>query len=65
MNEDDREVLFNAWVGQHLALVGRVARSYVDTEEDCENWFRKSCSKSGFRFRDLSGRPSRLPGFTG
>ncbi|MCE5301893.1 MAG: RNA polymerase sigma factor [Planctomycetaceae bacterium] len=37
MNEDEREVLFNAWVGQHLALVGRVARSYVDTEEDCQD----------------------------
>ena len=36
MNEDDREALFNAWVGQHLALVGRVARSYADTEEDCQ-----------------------------
>ena len=36
MNEDDREGLFHAWVGQHLALVGRVARSYADTEEDCQ-----------------------------
>ena len=36
MNEDDREALFNAWVGQHLALVGRVARGYADTEEDCQ-----------------------------
>lgn len=37
MNEDDREALFNAWVGLYLALVGRVARSYVDTEEDCQD----------------------------
>ena len=37
MNEDDREALFNAWVGQHLALVGRVARGYADTEEDCQD----------------------------
>ena len=36
MNEDDREGLFHAWVGQHLALVGRVARGYADTEEDCQ-----------------------------
>ena len=36
MNEDDREALFNAWVGQHLPIVGRVARSYGDTEEDCQ-----------------------------
>ncbi len=36
MNEDDREGLFHAWVGQHLALVGRVARSYAVTEEDCQ-----------------------------
>ncbi len=36
MNEDDREGLFDAWVGQHLALVARVARSYADTEEDCQ-----------------------------
>jgi len=36
MNEDDREGLFHAWVGQHLALVARVARSYADTEEDCQ-----------------------------
>jgi RNA polymerase sigma-70 factor, ECF subfamily len=37
MNEDDREGLFHAWVGQHFALVGRVARSYTDTEEDCQD----------------------------
>ena len=37
MNEDDREGLFHAWVGQHFALVGRVARSYADTEEDCQD----------------------------
>ena len=37
MNEDDREGLFHAWVGQHPALVGRVARSYADTEEDCQD----------------------------
>jgi RNA polymerase sigma-70 factor (ECF subfamily) len=36
MNEDDREGLFHAWVGQHLALVARVARSYAATEEDCQ-----------------------------
>jgi RNA polymerase sigma-70 factor (ECF subfamily) len=36
MSEDDREGLFHAWVGQHLALVARVARSYADTEEDCQ-----------------------------
>ncbi len=36
MNEDDREGLFHAWVGQHLALVARVAKSYADTEEDCQ-----------------------------
>ena len=36
MHEDDRGALFNAWVGQHLALVGRVARSYADTEEVCQ-----------------------------
>jgi len=36
MNEDDREALFNAWAGQHLALMGRVARGYADTEEDCQ-----------------------------
>ena len=36
MNEDDREGLFHAWVGQHLALMARVARSYADTEDDCQ-----------------------------
>src|SRR5512143_1318070 len=36
MNEDDREGLFHAWIGQHLALVARVARSYADTEDDCQ-----------------------------
>lgn len=36
MGEDDREGLFHAWVGQHLALMARVARSYAATEEDCQ-----------------------------
>lgn len=36
MGEHDREGLFHTWVGQHLALMARVARSYTDTEDDCQ-----------------------------
>jgi RNA polymerase sigma-70 factor, ECF subfamily len=36
MNEDDREALFNIWIEQYLALMARVARSYADTEDDCQ-----------------------------
>ncbi len=36
MTEYERRELFNAWFGQYIALVGRVARTYTHTDEDCE-----------------------------
>jgi RNA polymerase sigma-70 factor (ECF subfamily) len=35
MNEDEQARLWRAWIEQYTGLVGRVARAYTATEEDC------------------------------
>ncbi|MBI5387253.1 MAG: sigma-70 family RNA polymerase sigma factor [Verrucomicrobia bacterium] len=37
MSEKEQACLFRTWVGQYLALIGRIARAYTASEEDCED----------------------------